>query len=253
MKRFAIDAKIAVITGGNRGIGFAIASGMAVAGATVIIVNRTAQTGQDAATRIQAMGGRVFAITADINALASIRAMVDEVVQTHDRIDILVNSAGTLVRKNALDLTEHEWDMMVNANMKGLFFCCQQVGKVMVNQGSGKIINIASVLYQIGQEGLAVYAATKAGVAHLTKTLAMEWIPKGVHVNAIAPTLAITDINQAYFDRHPAILQSFIKATPIGRVSTPEDYVGPALFLASSASDYVVGQTIMVDGGRSIP
>ena len=253
MNQFDLGGKTAVVTGGNSGIGFAIARALAQAGATVVVANRTEASGARAAQVIAAEGGRADAVRLDVNSLASVRDMTGEVVRRYGAIDILVNSAGVLVRKPAECIEEDDWDRMLDCNLKGLFFCCQQVGRTMLERGQGKIINIASVLCQIGQQDLAVYAISKAGVAHLTKVLGMEWAGRGVRVNGIAPTLAITEINRAYFDANQDVLQRFVDATPVGRVSYPQDYAGAAVFLASAASDYMVGQTLLVDGGRSIP
>ena len=173
-------------------------------------------------------------------------------VNDFGKIDILVNNAGIIVRKPAEDITEEEWDRIINTNLKGLFICCQLVGKDMIRHKKGKIINISSNITQRLQPIRSAYAVSKAGVSHLTRALALEWSKYNINVNAIAPGVTITDINKKYFDEHSRELEEFVNSTPKGRVGSPEDYIGAALFLASDASDYVTGQTLIIDGGMSL-
>lgn len=252
MKLFDLSNRIAIVTGGNQGIGFAIAQGLATAGATVVIANRRADAGQSAAASLQKEGLNAAAIPTDVSSLPSITALVSKVINDFGKIDILVNNAGIVQRKPAEDVTEENWDHTMNTNLKGLFFCCQIAGEEMIRMGKGKIINVSSVVSQVAQPNRAVYAVTKAGVSHLTRALALEWAKHNINVNAIGPGVTITDLNQKYFEEHPEELSRFIEAIPKGRTGYPADCVGAAIFLASDASDFITGQTLLVDGGMTL-
>jgi len=249
MDMFDLSGRIAIVTGGNQGIGFGIARGLAGAGATVVIANRRAAEGQKAAETLRKEGYKVIAVPTDVSQKASIAAMVKEVLKQFRKIDILVNNAGVIIRKPLEDFEEEEWDTIHNTNLRGLFFCCQLVGREMIKRKKGKIINISSILSQITQSGRGVYATAKAGVSHLTRCLAMEWSKYNINVNAIGPGLTITPINEKYFKDNPDDLKKILEGIPIGREAYPRDYAGAAVFLASDASDYVTGQTLLVDGG----
>lgn len=252
MKMFDLSGKIAIVTGGSQGIGFAMAKGLASAGATVIITNRRAAEGQNAAESLKQEGLSVVAIPADVSDMSSVAAMVSRVIKDFGRIDILVNNAGIIVRKPAEEVSEEEWDRIMNTNLKGMFFCCQLVGKEMLHGKGGKIINTSSIIATKLQPLRSVYAISKAGVSHLTRALALEWGKYNININAIAPGVTITPLNEKYFREHPQELEEFARAIPKGRVARPEDYAGAAIFLASDASDYMTGQTLIVDGGMSI-
>ncbi|MBM4448410.1 MAG: glucose 1-dehydrogenase [Chloroflexi bacterium] len=249
MDMFDLSGRIAIVTGGNQGIGFGIARGLAGAGATVVIANRRAAEGQKAAETLRKEGYKAIAVPTDVSQKASIAAMVKEVLKQFRKIDILVNNAGVIIRKPLEDFEEEEWDTIHNTNLRGLFFCCQLVGREMIKRKKGKIINISSILSQITQSGRGVYATAKAGVSHLTRCLAMEWSKYNINVNAIGPGLTITPINEKYFKDNPDDLKKILEGIPIGREAYPRDYAGAAVFLASDASDYVTGQTLLVDGG----
>jgi len=252
MELFDLKEKIAIVTGGNRGIGFAVASGLAKAGAAVVIANRNADAGQKAADVIRNNGSRATAIPTDVSSKSSVQGLVDAVLQEFSRIDILVNSAGVIDRGPVEDFSEKQYDYIMDINLKGLFFCCQLVGKQMIKQGRGKIINISSNVSEVIQAGRVVYAASKAGVSHLTRGLALEWARHHINVNAIGPGPTITELNRKYFEDNPADLQERIDSIPMARVGDPQDLVGAAIFLASEASNYVTGQTLLVDGGSTI-
>ena len=252
MELFDLKEKIAIVTGGNRGIGFAVASGLAKAGAAVVIANRNADAGQKAAEVIRHKGFRATAIPTDVSSKSSVQSLVDAVLQEFSRIDILVNSAGVIDRGPVEDFSEKQYDYIMDINLKGLFFCCQLVGKQMIKQGRGKIINISSNVSEVIQAGRVVYAASKAGVSHLTRGLALEWAGHHINVNAIGPGPTITELNRKYFEDNPADLQERIDSIPMARVGEPQDLVGAAIFLASEASNYVTGQTLLVDGGSTI-
>jgi NAD(P)-dependent dehydrogenase (short-subunit alcohol dehydrogenase family) len=252
MDMFDLSGRIAIVTGGNQGIGFGIAQGLAGAGATVVIANRRAAEGQKAAETLRKDGYNAIAISTDVSQKASIAAMVEKVIAEYKKIDILVNNAGIVIRKPLEDFEENEWDTIHNTNLRGLFLCCQLVGREMIKRKKGKIINISSVLSQMVQSGRGVYATTKAGISHLTRALAMEWSRYNINVNAIGPGLTITPINEKYFKENPSDLKKILGGIPIGREAYPQDYAGAAIFLASEASDYVTGQTLLVDGGMTI-
>jgi len=249
---FDLSGKIAIVTGGNQGIGFGIARGLAGAGATVVIANRRAEEGQKAAEVLRGEGYKAAAIPVDVSKRSSIDAMVSRVISEYGGIDILVNNTGIILRKPAEEFTEEEYDRIMDINVKGMFFCCQAVGREMLKKQKGKIINVSSIIAQQLQHNRSVYAISKAGVSNLTRSLAMEWSKYHINVNAIAPGVTITPLNQKYFEEHPDELKGFADATPIGRVAYPDDYAGAAVFLASEASDYITGHTLLVDGGRAI-
>jgi NAD(P)-dependent dehydrogenase (short-subunit alcohol dehydrogenase family) len=252
MELFDLKEKIAIITGGNRGIGFAIAGGLAKAGAAVIIANRNADAGQKAALEIRNDGFNATSIPADVSEKSSVEHLVTRVLEDFGRIDILVNSAGVIDRGPVEDFSEEQYDYIMNINLKGLFFCCQLVGKEMIKQGRGKIINISSNVSEVIQAGRVVYAASKAGVSHLTRGLALEWAKHNINVNAIGPGPTITELNKQYFEDNPADLKARIDSIPMARVGDPQDLVGAAILLAGDASSYITGQTLLVDGGSTI-
>jgi len=252
MELFDLKEKIAIVTGGNRGIGFAVAGGLAKAGAAVIIANRNADAGQKAALEIRNDGFNAASIPADVSEKSSVENLVTRVLEDFGRIDILVNSAGVIDRGPVEDFTEEQYDYIMNINLKGLFFCCQLVGKEMIKQGRGKIINISSNVSEVIQAGRVVYAASKAGVSHLTRGLALEWAKHNINVNAIGPGPTITELNKQYFEDNPADLKARIDSIPMARVGDPQDLVGAAILLAGDASSYITGQTLLVDGGSTI-
>ncbi|HUU65282.1 MAG TPA: glucose 1-dehydrogenase [Dehalococcoidales bacterium] len=253
MNIFDLSGKVAIVTGGNQGIGFGIAKGLASVGATVVIANRRATEGQNAAESLKKEGLNAVAIPTDVSRMSSVASLVSKVVSDFGRIDILVNNAAVIVRKPIEDFTEEEWDQIMNTNLRGLFLCCQLVGREMIKKKKGKIINISSVLSQIVQPGRSVYAVAKAGVSHLTRALALEWGKYNINVNAIGPGLTITPLNKKYFEENPEDLKNLVASIPRGREAYPQDYAGAAIFLASNASDYITGQTLLVDGGMSLP
>ena len=252
MKLFDLSGKVAIVTGGNRGIGFAIARGLAEAGAAVVIANRNAEAGQQAAAALRADGFKTTSVAADISVKSSVQNLVGRVIEEFDRIDILVNSAGVIDRGPVEDFSETQYDYIMDINLKGVFFSCQLVGQEMIKQGKGKIINISSNVSEVIQAGRVVYAASKAGLSHLTRGLALEWARHNINVNAIGPGPTITELNRKFFEENPADLQARIDSIPMARVGDPLDHVGAAIFLASDASNYITGQTLLVDGGSTL-
>lgn len=252
MKIFDLSDRVAIVTGGNQGIGFAVARALARAGASVIIANRREEAGQKAAESLKERGLAALAVPADVNSKSSIEGLVSKVMSDFGRIDILVNNAGVIVRKAAEEISENDWNFIMDTNLKGLFFCCQLAGKEMIRQEKGKIINISSNVSEVAMPGRSVYAVSKAGVSHITRTLALEWAKFNVNVNAIGPGPTITELNRHYFEDHPEDLKERVGSIPMGRMGDPKDYEGAAIFLASDASDYITGQTLLVDGGSTI-
>ena len=252
MDLFDLSGKTAIVTGGNQGIGFAIAEGLARHGAHIVIANRRVDQGDAAAQRLLNEGLAAEAVQTDVNDGASVEHMVATVVERLRHIDILVNSAAVIVRKPVEDLTEEEWQFVMDVNVKGTFLCCRDVGRHMIGRRSGKIINISSNVSQVIQPLRSVYAVSKAAVSHLTRALAVEWATYGVNVNAIAPGPTVTDFNRRYLEEHPADRQRAVDSIPMARLGVPDDHVGTAVFLASDASNYITGQTILVDGGSTL-
>lgn len=242
---FDLTGRVALVTGANTGIGQALAVALAGAGAHVALVGRSSM----AETRALLQGpGAVHEIRADLSSTAPLRDVVDETVVTLGGLDILVNNAGIIRRADSLDYTEADWDAVIDTNLKSLFFLSQAAGRHMVAQGSGKIINIASLLSFQGGIRIPAYTAAKSGVAGLTRLLACEWASKGVNVNAIAPGYIETNNTEAL--RNDATRRSqILDRIPAGRWGRPGDLGGAAVFLASSASDYVDGVVLPVDGG----
>ena len=247
---FDLSGQVALVTGAGRGLGRAISLAYARAGADVVATARTASELESLCAEVRALGRRALAIPLDVRDLGSIRAMAGRAEADFGRVDVLVNNAGITVRQAALDVTEEAWDAIVDTNLKGLFFCCQAVGRGMVERRRGKIINLASVNAVTGWPRRLVYSATKAGVVHLTRVLAVEWAPHGICVNALGPTLIETDqVREAL--RDPAFKAEWMAVMPMGRIGVPKDILGAALFLASPASDFVSGQHLIVDGAQT--
>jgi len=252
MDIFDLTGKTAIVTGGNRGIGFAIAKGLGTAGASVVIANRRPEEGERAAESLKNVGIHSLAIPTDVSKKSSVADLVAKVTKDFGKIDILVNSAGVILRGPVEDFSEEDWDYIVDINLKGIFFCCQLVGKEMIPRRKGKIINISSNVSEVIQPGRSVYAVSKAGVSHLTRAFALEWAKYNINVNAVGPGPTITELNKKFFEENPDDLQERINSIPMGRMGDPSDHVGAAIFLASDASNFITGQTLLVDGGSTI-
>jgi NAD(P)-dependent dehydrogenase (short-subunit alcohol dehydrogenase family) len=252
MDLFNLSGRIAIVTGGNSGIGYAIAEGLARYGAHIVIANRRPDQGEKAKKRILSQNLSAEAVTTDIANPSSVAALADTVMSRHGRIDILVNSAGVILRKPVEDMTEDEYDAIMDINLRGTFMCCRDVGRHMIQQGKGKIINISSNVSQVCQPNRTIYAASKAGISHMTRGFALEWATRGVNVNAIGPGPTLTELNEKHFTEHPEDLEALVRNIPMARVGHPADCVGAAVFLASDASDYITGQTLLVDGGSTL-
>ena len=247
-----LKGKIAVVTGGSTGIGQALAQGLAQSGARVVIVNRNAENGKAAAKKIVDQGLDAVSIPADLSRKEGVEKMAGEVLSRFDRIDILVNNAGTGVRKSALDLTEEDLDHIFDLNFKAVFRCCKIVGRKMIDQGGGKIVNVSSLAKHFTAMNRSGYSASKAAVSQYTRTLALEWAKYGVYVNDICPGIIRTPLTGAYIDSDENRMKVVLGKIPLKRLGRPEDMVGAVLFLASSASDYMTGQSLIIDGGYSL-
>jgi 2-deoxy-D-gluconate 3-dehydrogenase len=243
---FDLTGKAAVVTGANTGIGQGVAVALAKAGADVALVGRTAAN--ETAEKVRRLGRRAAIIGADLSTIAPVQDVVDRTLSELGNLDILVNNAGIIRRNDAVEFTEADWDAVVDTNLKSVFFLCQAAARHMIGQGRGKIINIASMLSFQGGIRVPSYTASKSGVAGLTKLLANEWAAKGINVNAIAPGYIATN-NTAQLQADENRNRSILERIPAGRWGDPSDLGGAAVFLASSASDYVQGHILAVDGG----
>ncbi len=249
---FPLQGKVAIVTGGRRGIGEAIALALAEAGADIAICDRVVDDGEleAVAEEVQRLGRRSLAVRADITQKADVDSMVQRVMDEFGVIDILVNSAAMNIRAPLLELGEDGWDRVINTDLKGYYLCSQAVGKRMVEQKRGSIINIASTAAIKAAAEMGAYCIAKAGVVMLTRVLALELAQYNIRVNAIAPYMVKTKFSQPLWG-DPETLKQLESEIPLGRLAEPGDIVGSALFLASDASSYITGHTIIVDGGLS--
>ena len=243
---FDLSGKVAVVTGANTGIGQGIALALAEAGADIAAVGRSRP--DETAAAVAETGRRFLSVSADLSSTEPVDRIVREMEQALGPIDILVNNAGIIRRADAVDFTEADWDQVVDTNLKSAFFLSQAVGRGMIARGGGKIINIASMLSFQGGMRVASYTASKSGLAGLTRLLANEWAARGVNVNAIAPGYFVTNNTEA-LRQDEGRSREILGRIPAGRWGRPSDLGGAAVFLASSASDYVHGAVLPVDGG----
>lgn len=248
LKQFDLSGRTALVTGAKRGIGFGIAEALAQAGADIIGVSASMHPGADIEKTVISHGRKFTGYAVDFSDRQAVKAFADEVHAAHPQIDILVNNAGTIKRKPAAEHDDELWDEVIDVNLSSQFVLSREIGRHMVARGAGKIIFTASLLTFQGGITVPGYAASKGGIGQLTKALANEWAPHGVNVNAIAPGYISTDNTEA-LRNDTARYQAILDRIPAGRWGQPEDFAGPAIFLASSASDYVHGEILTVDGG----
>ena len=248
-----VKGKIAIVTGAGQGLGRWMALGLAHAGADIVIAEINPQTGKSTADEVKKMGRRALFIETDVTRVNSIQGMVGRVVKEWGRIDILVNNAGINIRRRAEELTPEEFDQVAAVNLRGAYFCAQAVGKVMIQQREGKIINIASAAGFLVRAGIpnSVYSTMKAGIIMMTKAMAAEWSPYNVRVNALAPGYFATPLTVPRL-KDPKALQSVMDSTPLKRIGQAEDIIGPVVFLASDAAAFITGACLFVDGGRTV-
>jgi 2-dehydro-3-deoxy-D-gluconate 5-dehydrogenase len=248
MRLFNLENRVAIVTGGNRGLGKAIALALADAGADIVIVGRSDEKNSEVVREIRDKGRQAISFSTNLRDIPAINRMVENVVEHFGKIDILVNNAGVSHTQLAFDIEEEDWDKVMDLNVKSLFFCCQAAGRMMKNQGFGKIINLASVAGAVGDFGIAPYTASKAAVINLTRSLALEWANYGIQVNAIGPAYIETDMNKEELG-NPKVRDKIVGKTPMRRLGEPDELAGAAILLASDASSFMTGQTIYVDGG----
>jgi NAD(P)-dependent dehydrogenase (short-subunit alcohol dehydrogenase family) len=250
LKSYDLGGRVAVVTGGGRGIGLATCEALAEAGATIVIAEIDEGLGQEAAARLEAAGRKAESVQLDVTRPADVTRVAAEIAARHGRLDVLVNNAGVARNTPAEDTPDEEWLQVVDLNLNGVFWCCRAFGRHMLEAGRGSIVNLGSM------SGIAVnkpqpqahYNATKAAVHMLTKSLACEWAPRGVRVNAVAPTYIETEMTRRGMS-NPEWLQYWIEGTPMGRVGQPPEIAQVILFLASDASSLMTGSVVVADGG----
>ena len=246
---FDLTGQVALVTGGVGGLGRPIAAGLAAAGATVVVADLTVDQADGVLAEIAANGKLGLALPIDVTSATSVQSVVDRLLADYGRIDILVNCHGVTKRMAAVDFLEADWDRIMDVNLKGTFLCCQRVGRVMIQQGHGSIINLASIGGLVGLPTSVAYCASKGGVVQLTRTLGVEWAPLGVRVNAIAPSSFYTPMVRRVLDAEPEYRDRVVSKIPSGRIAEPSEIVGSVLYLASAASGMVTGAILSVDGG----
>jgi NAD(P)-dependent dehydrogenase (short-subunit alcohol dehydrogenase family) len=253
LDKFSLDGQVGIVTGGGQGLGKVFCHAFAEAGADVVVAEINPETGPQTAQEVKRKGRRALFIETDVSDRASVRQMVDRTLAELGQIDFLMNNAGITMWEEVEEVSEKDWRAVLDVNLNGVFFCSQAVGQHMIERGSGRIINIASMsgLIVNRPQGQASYNTSKAAVIHLTKSLAAEWAPHNIRVNAIAPGYMATAMAQPFFD-DPEYGDVWIEAIPMKRPGEPEELGPAAVFLASEASSYVTGAVLVVDGGFTL-
>src|SRR5262245_4198334 len=252
MRLFDLSGRVAIVTGGNGGIGLGMAEGLASAGAIVVLAGRNAKKGETAVQRIARAGGDAEFAAVDVTSEASCRALVDQAVARHGRLDILVNNAGTSIRKPPDTLSTAEWHAVIDTNLTSAFICTHAGYPHMNKAGRGKIINIGSMMSIFGAGFAPAYAASKGGIVQFTRACATAWAKENIQVNAVLPGWIDTELTQQARREVGGLHENVMARTPAGRWGDPKDFAGIAVFLASAASDFVTGAAIPVDGGYSV-
>lgn len=251
MNLFDIAGKVAIVTGGNGGIGLGMAKGMASIGASIVVAGRNAAKAEVAVASLRAMGGRAEFVAVDVTKQDQCVAMVAKTIALFGRVDILVNNAGMSIRKRPEDLSEAEWHQVMDTNLTSAFLCCKAVYAAMKAAGGGKVINIGSMMSLFGTPYASPYASSKGGIVQMTRSFASAWAANNIQVNAVLPGWIDTELTQNARAQVDRLYETVLARTPAGRWGKPEDLSGIAAFLASSASDFVTGAAIPVDGGFS--
>ena len=238
--------KVALITGGARGIGQAIAMTFAREGADIVVADVNLEIAQKTASEIESLGRKAMALEMDVTNYDLVESGINKILDKMGKVDILVNNAGITKDNLLLRMSSADWDAVINVNLKGTFNCIKAVSQIMIKQRSGRIINIASIIGLMGNPGQANYAASKAGIIALTKTVAKELASRNINANAVAPGFIQTEMTAKLSEE---IKKKMLEAIPLGKLGTPEDVANVCLFLASQESSYITGQTITIDGG----
>lgn len=249
---FDLSGKVAIVTGGNGGIGLGMAQGLAAAGATVVIAGRNHHKNSEAVAAVKSQGGQAHAVAVDVMQQASCEQMVQSTLQAHGRVDILVNNAGMNIRKQPQSYALAEWNEVMQTNLTSAFVCSQAVYGAFEKNRAGKIINIGSMMSLFGASFATPYAASKGGMVQMTKALACAWAAQNIQVNAILPGWIDTDLTRQARVDVQGLHDRVLERTPAKRWGVPNDFAGIAVFLASSASDFITGAAIPVDGGYSV-
>ncbi len=249
MGMFDLTGKVAIVTGGNGGIGLGMATGLAQAGAAVVLAGRNVAKGEAAA---KGLGGKAVFVAADVTKKADCARLVADTVAKFGRLDIVVNNAGIAIRKNPQDYTEAEWHRVMDTNMTSAFLMCQAAHPELVRAGGGKIVNIGSVMSIMGAPHAAPYAASKGAIVQYTRAIATAWAKDNIQANAVLPGWIDTELTEGAREQVPGLNESVLARTPAGRWGKPADLAGIAVFLCSAASDFVTGTGIPCDGGYTI-
>jgi 2-deoxy-D-gluconate 3-dehydrogenase len=252
MSIFDLKNRVAFITGGNGGIGLGMAKGLAGAGAAVVIAGRNKTKAQSALSDLQALGAQAEFVEVDVLKEASCKQAIERAVERFGRLDILINNAGTSVRKQPQDLTAVDWHLVMDTNLSSAFFCSQAAYPHMVKAGGGKIINIGSMMSVFASSYASPYAASKGGIVQLARSMAVAWAKDNIQVNTILPGWIDTDLTRKAREQVEGLHDKVLARTPAQRWGTPGDFAGIAVFLAAAASDFITGAAIAVDGGYSV-
>ncbi len=248
-----LAGKVAIVTGAGSGLGQACAVALSKEGATVAITELPdrREKARETLAKVQESGGNGTAVDLDVRHLSQITGCVESVVERHGRVDILVNNAGVNIRRNAFDVSEEDWDGVIDVNLKGVFFMAQAVGRQMRDQvpNGGSIINMASIMGLVGYYQRAAYCSSKAAVVNLTRVLAVEWAPHNIRVNAVCPTFVDTPLTRPMFEAQPEFLDDILHRTLLGRLATPEEIAAAVVFLAGPGAAMIHGHALPVDGG----
>lgn len=252
MNPFDLSGRVAVVTGGNGGIGLGMARGLANAGVAVVVAGRSAEKNSAAVAELESLGAKAAAVEVNVTDEASCRAMIAFAVERFGRLDILVNNAGTNIRKQPQEYSLAEWSEVLETNLTSTFVCAQAAYPEMKRAGGGKIINIGSMMSIFGASFAAPYAASKGGIVQMTKALATAWAKDNIQVNAVLPGWIDTDLTRKAREQVKGLHERVLERTPAGRWGMTDDFGGIAVFLASPASDFITGTAIPVDGGYSV-